>query len=404
MGTPEPPALRRNRDFARLWVGQAVSTLGWRTSFVAYPLLALELTGSPAAAGLLAFANWAPLLAVGLPAGALVDRWSRRRVLVACDGARAVALASVAAAAAAGALTYVHLLAVAVVEGTLTALFRPALSAALVRVVPQPQLARALARNEARDAAAAVAGPPLGGALLGVARAAPFVLDALSYLVSLAAVATLRSPLDAPVPVARHRLLREVAEAVRWLWRRPFLRTSLVLVGAGNLISNAVGLLIILVAHAEGASPSAVGAMLAVVAAGGLAGAVASGWLQSRMSARQVVVAHPWLHAVLLPLLAVVRPPLALGAVVAAMLMLGPTWNAVVGSIQLSLVPDGLQGRVSAIDWFVSGCGTALGPPLCGVLFSGVGASAAALLLTALAGALALTALVSRSLRELPLS
>ena len=77
--TTAGPSLWRNRDFVTLWSGQVVSALGARISATAMPLLVLATTGSPADAGLVAAAGTLPFLIAHLPAGPLVDRWSRRR-------------------------------------------------------------------------------------------------------------------------------------------------------------------------------------------------------------------------------------------------------------------------------------------------------------------------------------
>jgi DNA-binding transcriptional ArsR family regulator len=84
-----PQPLWRNRDFLLLWSGQTISTLGTRISGLAYPLLVLAVTGSPAQAGLVGFAQTLPYLVWFLPAGALVDRWDRKRVMLVADAGRA---------------------------------------------------------------------------------------------------------------------------------------------------------------------------------------------------------------------------------------------------------------------------------------------------------------------------
>ncbi|HUC59882.1 MAG TPA: MFS transporter, partial [Streptosporangiaceae bacterium] len=94
------PPLRRNRDFLLLWTGQVVSTVGMRVSALAYPLLVLYLTGSPLLAGLVASAQTVPFLLLYLPAGVLVDRWNRKRVMLTADGSRAVLLGSIVLALA----------------------------------------------------------------------------------------------------------------------------------------------------------------------------------------------------------------------------------------------------------------------------------------------------------------
>src|SRR5690349_3793074 len=136
MSLPTPP-LSRNRDFVLLWVGEAVSTFGSQMSLVAYPLLVLGMTGSPAKAGVAAFVNRVPIFLFQLHAGALADRWSRKRVLVLTDLGRAAVVGSVAIALLIGVLSYLQVLVVAFLEGALPVLFRPAIPAGLARIAPR---------------------------------------------------------------------------------------------------------------------------------------------------------------------------------------------------------------------------------------------------------------------------
>ncbi|MYW28596.1 MFS transporter, partial [Streptomyces sp. SID2119] len=183
---PAPPPLRRNRDFLLLWSGSAVAIIGSTASTVAYPLLVLAVTGSPSAAGVVGFVVLLPALIFQLPAGVLVDSWNRKRVMMWCDGLRAVGAASVVLALLLGELRLAHVMVVGFVEGTLTVLNGLASTAAVPNVVHPSQLSAALAGNEARGRAATMIGTPLGGILFGVGRAVPFVLETFAYLVSLA--------------------------------------------------------------------------------------------------------------------------------------------------------------------------------------------------------------------------
>ncbi|MGH2882328.1 MAG: MFS transporter, partial [Solirubrobacteraceae bacterium] len=102
--------MSRNREFALLWSGQAISQLGSQISLVAFPLLVLAITGSPAQAGLVAFVRNVPIAALALPAGLLADRVNRRHVMVVTDGVRALTMASIPIAAAAGRVPYALIL------------------------------------------------------------------------------------------------------------------------------------------------------------------------------------------------------------------------------------------------------------------------------------------------------
>lgn len=85
----------RSRDFRLIWSAQSLSDLGSGLSQLAYPLLMLAITQSPVQAGALGAARALPYLLLGLPAGALTDRWNRRRVMILCDSVRAVTMLSV---------------------------------------------------------------------------------------------------------------------------------------------------------------------------------------------------------------------------------------------------------------------------------------------------------------------
>src|SRR5919198_123768 len=178
------PVLFRNRDYMLLWSGQVVSTLGSSASGVVYPLLILAITASPAAAGIAAALGNLPYLIFSLPAGALIDRWDRKRVMINCDVGRALTVASIAIALWLDALTVWQLYIAEV--------------AALPRVVPKEQLPQASAQNEAAFATAHIVGPSVGTLLYqGLGRAAPFAADAISYVASVVSLLFIRTPFRA---------------------------------------------------------------------------------------------------------------------------------------------------------------------------------------------------------------
>src|SRR5262249_43906356 len=166
-----PSSLWRNRDFLLLWIGQAISSVGGEVSGLAVPLLILALTHSPQQAGFAAAVGVLPPLLLGLPAGALVDRLDRKRLMITCDVLRALNLASIPIALALGRLTLVQLYLFAVVEGSCAAIFNLANIVCIQRVVPKEQLPDAIARRETSEGAVTLLGPALGGVLFTVGRA-----------------------------------------------------------------------------------------------------------------------------------------------------------------------------------------------------------------------------------------
>src|SRR6476661_3930450 len=223
-GRVRPVPLWKNRDYVILWCGQTISIIGTQVSQLAFPLLVLALTGSPAQAGLVAAARTVPWLLFALPAGALVDRWDRKRVMIAADAGRALALASVAVALWLDRLTFVQILIAAAIEGTLFVFFFVGERAALRNVVPSEQMTTAMAQNEARFFGASLVGSPIGGALFGLGRAVPFLVDAISYLASTVGLLLIRKQFQEERTAARRPLHLEIAEGFSWLWRHRFLR------------------------------------------------------------------------------------------------------------------------------------------------------------------------------------
>jgi predicted MFS family arabinose efflux permease len=207
--------LRRNRDFLLLWVGEVISTLGSQISLVAFPRLVLATTHSAVKAGLVGFANRAPVLAFYLPAGLLVDRQDRRVTMITSSLVGAFALASVPVALALGDLSFAQIMIVAFLAGTRQVVYSVAEQGALPLVVAPNQISEAVARNQARLEAATLAGPPLGGVLFGVGRVLPFAFDSVSYLASALGAFLVRTPLQEPRNAERRSARADIREAVR---------------------------------------------------------------------------------------------------------------------------------------------------------------------------------------------
>lgn len=165
---PETPAIAgaaplwRNRAYLLLWSGQAVSSVGTEVTQLALPLLILSLTHSPALAGVAGALRSLAYLLLGLPAGALIDRWNRKRTMIMCDGGRALVLGSIPLALALGRLTMTQIYLVTLIEGTLFVFFSLAESAALPQVVDKAQLPAATAQNEVTGGVVTLIGPALG--------------------------------------------------------------------------------------------------------------------------------------------------------------------------------------------------------------------------------------------------
>src|SRR5882757_6113703 len=232
--------LWRQRDYMLLWGGQVVSTLGSTSSTIVYSLLILALTGSPSAAGAASALRALPYLLFCLPAGALIDRWNRKRLMIACDVGRGIAVLSIPVAIWVDALTIWQLYAVSFIEGSLFVFFNIAEVAALSRVVPSELLPAATAQNEAAFGAADIVGPSIGTMLYQtLGRAAPFLADAVSYLTSILSLLMIKTQFRSSPPPPAASLRSEIADGLSWLWRKPLIRYMAFLTGGMNMVSAA---------------------------------------------------------------------------------------------------------------------------------------------------------------------
>jgi hypothetical protein len=337
-----------------------------------------------------------------LPAGAVVDRFDRKRIMLTCELGRSMALALIVVVAAAANLTFQMILAVAFVEGSLFVFFTVAETSALPQVVPRIQLPVAIAQHQAREQAAQLAGQPLGGVLFAAARTLPFLVDALSYLVSFFSLLLIRVPFQEERLDERISIRADIVEGVRWLWGNEFLRAAVLLVAGLNFVLNAVGVLLILRATDLGASSQSVGAMFAVGAAGGIAGAAIAPRVARATSPALVVIGVPCFWAVGVSALALQQAVLGLAVIYGAILLAAPTLNVVLTSYRYALAPDRLLGRVGSTARFVTWGAAPLGALAAGFSASAEGAAASLALFGGVSAAIAAAAFSSRSLRRPP--
>jgi MFS family permease len=391
-------ALRRNRDFVLLTSGELLSSAGSQLTSVAYPLLTLALTHSPAKAGIVGFAGLLPAPLLGLPAGEAADRWDRKRIMIAADLLRMVAIAILAVAVIAGSAGLWLIAVVAFAEGTGGVFFGAGRAGALKAVVPPDQLGDAVGVQEGRSAVVSLVGPPLGGALFNAARSLPFVVDALSYSFSFLSLIAMRTPFQDVREPDLTPLRRRFAEGFSFLWSHPFVRTTTLLYAIGNFALPGLFLVVVVEAERAGLSGGQIGLLFAAFAACLLVGSALSPIVRQRRSMRGIILVELWLG--LGSALFLVWPNVYV--LVASMLPLGvalPITDTVVVGYRISITPDRLLGRVEAIRAVLAQSATPLGPLCAGVLLDSVSARETVAVFTACALVLAVWGTLSPDLR-----
>ena len=401
--TPRAP-LWRNREFVLLEGGQSISDAGTQVSDLAFPLLVLALTGSPAQAGLVGTLRAAPYFLLALPAGALVDRWNRRTVMLVCDSGRALCLGAIALAAAMNALSLPLIYAVALGEGMLGVIYSLASIACLPRIVPKRQLPQAYAWGAADEGAMSLVGPPLGGALYALGRGLPFLADAISYIVSVVALLFIHTPLQGERTTPREPMTREIRAGLAWLWRQPTIRMLAILSGLINVVApEASALLVIVLAQRQHASSATIGLIFAGIGVGYIVGSLLVAIIRRYVPFRIVTVVSCWLYAICWGCYIFgVGNLVALAVVSTLFAVTDPIYDITQFSYRMALIPDELQGRVNSVYRMIARATPPLGLALAGILLQRFGGLPTIALLGVFPLAMALLATTSRAIRAAP--
>ena len=368
-----PKSLWRNRDYMLLWSGNASSDIGGAISELAFPLLVLTVTHSPAQAGFIAALRALPATLFSLFAGVLVDRWDRKRVMLVCDTGRALSLASIPIAFALGHLTVWQLYITAFVEGTLMIVFALAKTAAMSQVVTPVQLTTAVAQEEFVEGTTALFGPPLAGVLYTLGTMLPFITDAISYIISIVTMLLIGTPFQRERVSTSRKVWSEIAEGVLWVWHQPFILTMTLLMGAGALVFSGNVLIIIILAQQQHASAVVIGLIFAFGGIGSILGSLLAPRLEHRLTIGQSILLCRWYFVLSWPLYALAPLPLVLGAVEFGIGFVDPIEDVPYFSHRLKLIPDELRGRVLSACRLFPGMLRPLGLALTGVLIQRIG-------------------------------
>ena len=398
---PEEAPLRRNRDFVLLQAGQLLSRAGSGMSGVAYPLLALAVTGSPAQAGLIQAARFLPHLLLNTLAGVVADRYERRRLMVLADAVCGLALASLVAAIAMDRVTAAQLLIVGFVDGCGSVLFGAAYSGAFRSVVPRSQLAAAASVDQARASTVRLAAPPLGGALYGLARVVPFVADAVSYAGSTILLLLIRRPFQAAREASHASVREDLKEGLKFLWHVPFLRISALMTAVSNFSFSAGQFAVVVLARREGYSSTAIGLLVALVGVTTLAGSLISPQVRRWVSLRVILLSELWASFGVLVFIAWPNP-VVLAAALAGQAFCFPNTDAAVAAYRYAVTPDRLTARVTSAASNIAVMAMPLGPLVAGVLLEAFSPRAAVLGFTSACMAAAIAGTLSRTIRTLP--
>ena len=373
-----------------LWAGQSAAQVGFQVGTLATSAIAITmLHASESQVGALAAVQTLAFLLVGLPAGAWVDRWSKRRVMISANIARIAALVSVPLAYVCCSLTLTHLMLVAGLLGLSTVFFDVAYQSYVPEVASKRYIGAANGRLEISFQVGRAGGPGLGGWLLGVlAPPLAYLLTASTYVCSTWAIWRIRTP--EPRPAHSDASLRsQIVEGLSFVRGQRLLFPLFSCIACAAFAGAGISVLLpILVLRTLGMSATQLGLLLSAGALGGILGALTRpAWITRLGIGRCIVITNIVGVSALLAQPASVHVPFAAAWVIACSGVISSYFITIYNVTQMSLrqeiCPPDMLGRMNAIFRFAVWGVMPLGSFVAGIIASWVGVEATMYIFTA---------------------
>jgi MFS family permease len=405
--------LWRNSDFVNLWAAETISIFGTLVTRTALPFVAiLVLDARPFQVALLGIAELVPAFAVGLVAGAWVDRLRRRPILIAADLGRAGLLTIIPILAFLDLLRIEHLYVVAALASILTVFFDVAYQSYLPSLVRREELVEGNSKLAASASVAEFGAFGLGGWLVQWLTA-PYALivDAASFLWSAAFIWRIRRSEPPPATTsARQPIVREIKEGLRFVFGNPILRalgsSTAVFAVSGQMFS---AVFLFYVASDLGFKPGLLGVIFAIGGVASFLGAVTTSRITRRFGVGPALIAALPMIALgrMLVVIAADTSWLAVALLIAQQFVTDPFWTVYEishVSLRQAVTPDRWQGRMNASLRSLDFGGMLIGGLLGGWLGDEIGARTTLLIasVATLLAAIPLLVPAVRNLKEAP--
>lgn len=373
-----------------LWAGQTAAQVGFQVGTLATSAIAITvLHASETQIGILSGLQTLAFLIVGLPAGAWVDGWRKRHVMITANLARIAALVSIPIAYAFFSLTIAHLMVVAALLGLSTVFFDVAYQSYVPMIASKRYIGAANGRLEASYQVGRAGGPGLGGWLLGVlAPPLAYLLTASTYVCSTWAIWRIRTP--KPRPAHSDASLRsQIVDGLSFVRGQRLLFPLFSCIACAAFAGAGIQVLLpILVLRTLGMSATQLGLLLSAGALGGILGALTRpAWITRLGIGRCIVITNIVGVSALLAQPASVHVPFAAAWVIACSGVVSSYFITIYNVTQMSLrqeiCPPDMLGRMNAIFRFAVWGVMPLGSFVAGIIASWVGVEATMYIFTA---------------------
>lgn len=378
VGAEAPPSdavsLWRNRPYTLLQSGKTAHIIGLGVGAFTVPLLAYQVTGSVAQAGLIAGIGEIGALLGTLPGGVVADRFDRRKIILASSVLGGLLWFGLALAWRTGQLSGWHLAVVLFGSSVAGVFASPAESGAIRAVVPSEQLGAAMAVVQGRSAVASMVSGPLGGFLYGIGHAIPLLASAVGHLAMVVTAAFVREPLNGDLEEARatHPLVA-LRQGLRFIWEVRFFRMAIGLFVAINVAFIGLTTTVNLELVQAGTDPVLIG-LIDLVAGGVMVlGALVAPGLLKRVRLGMLIVAGLALSGLGVVGMAVLHSYLGYLVMLGVSVALIPAVNAGLGGYTLAITPPEMQGRASSVLGLAGFLAAPIAPVIGSALLARVG-------------------------------
>jgi len=395
--------LWNNRDYLLFQSGDIISNIGNSVQYLALSLLVLALTHSPAQAGIVLGLSAVASIVFGLFAGALADRWDRKKIMIWCDIGQLVLVGTIPVAIWLGKLAMPQIYVIAVATSILSTFFDAAGASALPNVTGPADLMDGLRQGQAAGEVIRISGGVIGGSLFAIARAIPFAANAVSFAASAVTLRLIRkdfqeSP-DEEAAESAQDLWHDITAGLRWLWNHKLVRLVTLVNSADSLRYGAGYLVIVLLAERLHTPAAGIGAIFAAAGVGALLGNVAAGWAGKRFTFGTVTLSMLWVEAIVFPLYAIAPSAVIIGLIAMVEEFVSPIYELMLGNYRMLVTPDALRGRVGSAVQIATFGAQSVGAIASGFLIDWLGARTSAVVLGGWLIALAVIVTLSSQIR-----
>ena len=340
-------------NYWRQFIATSISNVGDGMEHAAAPLLALSLTHDPRLIAGVSFATALPWLVLTLPAGVYIDRFNRKKLMVAVNAIRTVLYALIAYSAWQGSLTIWSFMLILLGVGCCEVIFDMSAQAFLPAIVPPDLLEKANGRLYTAEVIAnSFVGLPLGAWAFVAAVGIPFGANAASFALAALLVSTIHLPSkDQPaVNVQPQSFRADLAEGVKWLWANKLIRTLTIMLGITNMATMFGDAIFVKYAADElGVTGRGYGLLLSLMAIGSIVGGFVGDRIAKRLGPPLAMITSFGVFSTV-GLIYFFMPHIwSVAIAVSVMGLAGTTWNIVTVSLRQRIIPAELFGRVNSV-------------------------------------------------------